>query len=79
MTLAALAAEVAAMHVVIDERDRRDAEVARQALDLLARQALDLLARRRGEEPVPEPPVLRVINGAVKRRTARRGQLRLVS
>jgi hypothetical protein len=70
-TLAALAAEVAAMRDRLDEDAQRDAEAEQRIRELLG--------MRRDEPAVTERPVLRVIDGAVKRRTARRGKLRLVS
>jgi hypothetical protein len=70
-TLAALAAEVAAIRTRLDQQAREDAEA-----DLRIR---ELLGVRRDEPAVTERPVLRVVDGAVKRRTARRGKLRLVS
>jgi hypothetical protein len=70
-TFAALAAQIETINARLDEQDRLDAESEQRIRELLG--------MRRDEPAVTERPVLRVIAGAVKRRTARRGKLRLVS
>jgi hypothetical protein len=70
-TFAALAAEVAAIRARLDQQAREDVESEQRIRELLG-----LVAEQRA---MTERPVLRVIAGAVKTRTARRGKLHLVS
>lgn len=64
-TLAALAREVQAIRTRLDEHEQRSIEGERRIRELLGM-------------PKPAEP-LRMIPGTAKRRTARRGQLRIVS
>lgn len=87
-TLEQLAAEVARVHERLDEQDRQAAEAVKHVEDLLGeRRRMGLpqeawdFAREAVREHGPEVrrSHMRVIDGAAKRRTARRGKLRLVS
>lgn len=67
-TLAAVAAEVAGIKAMLEERERENAETEKRVVELL---------RNRGWTPETRPD-LRLVHGSAKRRTGRRGVLEVV-
>jgi hypothetical protein len=72
-TLAAVAAEVAAIRTRLDQQAREDVESTKRIRELL-----DAGQTERALEETLRPRLV-VVKGTARRRTARRGKLRLVS